>query len=227
MGAAGATWYMFSAPAVHRLALPADLVDASSASGRALLANAIAKTDYEQLVPEFVVQERPTFCGVASGVAVINAILHPQPRLTQLTLFSPEAAAVRSELAVTFVGLTLDQLAQLIQAHGLRVETRHVSQSSLEAFRGLVRTTLAEPKAFVLVNYDRRRLGQEGTGHISPLAAYNSERDVVLILDVAAYKYPYTWVPLTKLWDAIATKDPMSGQTRGYLVVSAGQLASH
>ena len=88
LGTSGMTWVMLTAPGVHRLALAPDLVDADSAAGQQALANASAKTDYGQLLPEFVPQSRRAFCGVASSVTVINALAHPQPRLTQKT-FSP------------------------------------------------------------------------------------------------------------------------------------------
>lgn len=221
LGLGGTSWIMLSTPAVHRLALAPDLVDASSASGQEELANSAAKTDYDQLAPEFVAQNRRAFCGVASSVTVLNALLHPQPRLDQDSLFTPKASAVKGDLAVSFSGLTLEQLASLMEAHGVQVKTVHAAQSNIEQFREVARTTLAEPLVFLIVNYDRKALEQEGTGHISPVAAYNSEKDALLILDVAAYKYPSTWVPLPKLWSAMNTIDPASGQTRGYLLVSA------
>lgn len=215
-------WVMLSTPTADRSTLPSELVDADSAAGRQLFSNAVAKTDYEQLAPEFVSQSRRAFCGVATSVIVINAMLHPQPRLTQRTLFTPNVAAVRREIAVSFNGLTLEQLAQVIEAHGLHAEATHTAQSSLEAFREVARTTLAEPGAFLVVNYDRKVLKQEGAGHISPVAAYSSAMDAVLVLDVAAYKYPHTWVPLGKLWSSMNTLDEISGQSRGYLLVSTG-----
>jgi hypothetical protein len=158
---------------------------------------------------------------------VINAAPHPQPRLTQHTLFAPAAAAVRSELGVSFRGLTLEQLARIIRAHGLEVRIVHAAQSDLESFRALARDALSESLVFLIVNYDRTALGQAGSGHISPIGAYDAETDRLLVLDVAGYKYPYTWVPTSKLWSAMNTTDSDSGKTRGYILVSAGdaQLA--
>ena len=144
-------------------------------------------------------QSRRAFCGVASSAIVINAALQRRPPLTQETLFTPTASSVRSELAVSFSGLTLDQLADIIRAHGLHVQVVHAAQSSLEAFRNTARAMLAEPLTFLIVNYDRATLEQDGAGHISPVGAYSPETDRMLVLDVAAYKYPYTWVPASKL----------------------------
>jgi glutathione-S-conjugate glycine hydrolase len=218
----GVVWYAFSAPPAQHLALAHDLVDGTSAQGRQLLAETPARRDYDQLNPYFVSQSRRAFCGVATGAVVINAALRPQTPVTQETLFTPAASAVRSELAVSFNGLTLDQLADIIRAHGLYVQVVHAAQSSLESFRDTARATLAEPQTFLIVNYDRAMVEQEGPGHISPVGAYSAETDRILVLDVAAYKYPYTWVPTSKLWSAMNTIDPDSGRTRGYLLVSGG-----
>ena len=220
LASSGIAWYAFSAPPREHLALARDLIDGTSAQGRQLLAATPAKSDYDQLDPYFVAQSRRAFCGIATSAIVINAALRRQPAMTQETLFTPAASAVRSELAVSFSGLTLDQLANIIRAHGLQVQVVHATQSSLEAFRNTARTTLAEPLIFLLVNYDRATLEQDGAGHISPVGAYNPETDRMLVLDVAAYKYPYTWVPASKLWSAMNTIDPDSGQTRGYLLIS-------
>lgn len=55
----------------------------------------------------------------------------------------------------------------------------------------------------MLVNYRRSALNQPGGGHISPIAAYHQKSDRFLILDVAAYKYPPTWVSTKELWNGI------------------------
>ena len=141
--------------------------------------------------------------------------------MTQETLFTPAASAVRGDLAVSLHGLTLEELGGIIQAHGLQVQLMHASNSNLESFRDIVRATLAEPLVFLIVNYDRASLGQEGGGHISPIGAYDTQTDRVLVLDVAAHRYPYTWVQTAKLWSAMNTTDPDAGQTRGYLLVQA------
>jgi hypothetical protein len=120
-------------------------------------------------------------------------------------------------------GLTLEELAAFIRANGLQAQAVHASDSGLASFRELARTTLGEPGTFLITNYDRRVLKQSGAGHISPLGAYDSETDRVLILDVATQKYPYTWVPLSMLWDAMNTVDSDSRQSRGYLLVAVGE----
>ncbi|WP_223515204.1 phytochelatin synthase family protein [Pseudomonas sp. GL-R-26] len=221
MGLSGIAWYGFSTPTLDRLSLSHTLIDATSIEGKHLLATASARADFDQLAPYFVQQSRRAFCGVASATIVINAILHPQPPVTQSTLFTPAASAVRSEIAVSFAGLTLEQLAEIIKVHGLQVRTIHAVQSNVESFRNMARATLSEPSEFLIVNFDRTTLEEEGMGHISPVGAYSAETDRLLVMDVAATKYPYTWIPVQELWNAMNTVDPDSRQTRGFLLVRA------
>ncbi|KAK9733767.1 hypothetical protein RND81_04G090900 [Saponaria officinalis] len=46
---------------------------------------------------------------------------------------------------------------------------------------------------------------------------------MVLILDVARFKYPPHWIPLTLLWDAMNTVDSATGEHRGYMLISRQQ----
>lgn len=166
-------------------------------------------------------QARRAFCGPATISAVVNAALHPAPPVTQHSLFNDATDAVKSEYALTMGGLTLEELAGFLRAHGLQVQTVHASGSSLASFRMAARRTLGEPQTYLVVNYDRRVLQQAGVGHISPLGAFDPETDRVLVLDVASQRYPYTWVPVADLWAAMNTVDADAEQTRGYLLVAA------
>lgn len=222
LAASGVAWYALSSPPVENLPLPPELIGISSAEGQRLLAASTSKTDYAQLAPHLVAQARRAFCGPATSAAVINAALRPHPPVTQASLFNAAAAAVKSELALSLSGLTLEELAAFLRAHGLQVRVLHARQSDPTSFRDAARAALGEPRTFLVVNFDRRVLLQSGAGHISPVGAFDSETDRLLVLDVATQKYPYTWVPASKLWAAMNTMDSDSGQTRGYLLVSAG-----
>lgn len=216
----GVARYAFSAPLVENLPLATDLIAVSSKEGRELLAASPNRTDYGQLEPYLLPQERRAFCGPATSAAVINAALGPQTRVTQSSLFSPAVSAIKSELAVSFSGLTLEELAKVLRAHGLQVTIVHAEHSDVASFRNAAQSALSEPLTFLVTNYDRRGLGQSGAGHISPIGAFSPSTDHLLVLDVAAYKYPYAWVPVSKLWSAMNTVDSDSGRTRGYLLVT-------
>ena len=219
--ATGVWMRAFRTPAVHRAVLPEPLIALDSTQGQALLASAAFKTDAPLLEAHFDSQLRPAFCGVASATTVLNALALTRPALTQSTFFSPEAERVRGELRTTFGGMTLDQLAGLLGAHGARVSTTHVADSTLAAFRNELQRNLSEPRDFLVVNYTRAVLEQGSSGHISPVAAYDESTDQVLVLDVASYRYPPTWVPVDLLWKAMNTPDRSARKSRGYVVVSA------
>src|SRR5436853_2036877 len=125
LASSGIAWYAFSAPPAHQLALAHDLIDGASAQGQQLLATTPAKSDYDQLNPYFVPQSRRAFCGIATRAIVINAALRLQRAMTQETLFTPAASAVRRVLAVSFSGLTPDQLANIIHPVGLQAQISH------------------------------------------------------------------------------------------------------
>jgi hypothetical protein len=214
--AAGATWQLaFRAPAVDLLPLPERLVSLTAVEGRHMLAESPASTDYQSLMKTFESQRRPAFCGVASSVAVLNALRPSGPRLTQASFF----ADLPTELRVTLTGMTLQQLGELVRTHGAEVEIVFAADTSLDAFRALARENLSRSGDYLLVNYQRASLAQREGGHISPLAAYSAATDRFLILDVAAYRYPPTWVAAADLWNAMNTVDSTSGRTRGFAVI--------
>lgn len=220
--AAGFAWYIFAPPLTEDLPLAGDLISGASIKGQHLLAESAHKTDHAQLKPFLLPQRRRAFCGPATSAAVINAALRPSNPVTQFSLFGTAAPDTKSELAVSLSGLTLEELAVLLRAHGLVVRTVHAKYTDVATFRADAQTILSEPLAFMVVNYDRGALEQAGAGHISPIGAYHVATDRLLVMDVATYKYPYTWVPLSMLWAAMNTVDLDAARTRGYLVVTAG-----
>jgi hypothetical protein len=218
----GAVWQLaFRVPAAESLPLPGNLVSLSAAEGHRLLAESSSIADFQSLTTAFESQRRPAFCGVASSVTVLNA-LRPGQHLTQATIFADLPTALR----VTFSGMTLQELGELLRRHGAEVEVVHAQDTTLEDFRIRARENLSRVRDYVLVNYQRGVLGQRESGHISPLAAYNAATDRFLILDVAAYRYPPTWVSAANLWNAMNTLDSTSGRTRGFAVIREGSPRS-
>jgi hypothetical protein len=123
-------------------------------------------------------------------VVALNSLKVPAPPAegygpyhfwTQTNLFAPEAGPRSLDPAVVArQGMTLAELAGLLVSRGLTVRRYHGDQLTLEQFRTLARRSLADPRDRLLVNYDRRALGQAGGGHISPLAAYDARSDQLL-----------------------------------------------
>jgi hypothetical protein len=212
------------------LALPDDLIAFNSPQGEELLLESDAKDDFWNLSMQFVTQVNQAYCGVASMVMVLNSLGIPAPEapqyapyhvFTQENFFdNPATRQVLSPEMVAQQGMTLDELAGLLSSYSVEVQVYHSADTTLDAFRQQVAENLAQPGNFVLVNYLRSAIGQERGGHISPIAAYNQESDRFLILDVARYKYPPVWVEAEDLWQAMATMDSTSGQTRGFVLIS-------
>lgn len=219
---AGVSHLAFRNPPFDPRPLPDSLISIESTAGQALLAKSYFVADYERLIESFVPQSRAAFCGVATSVVVLNALRRPEPRFTQSMFFTDSARRIRGPLRVTFAGMNLAQLRDLLRAHGLETTLSYASDVDIGVFRSTAQENLSTSGDFLLVNYQRAKLGQGEMGHISPIAAYHAETDRLLILDVAAHNYPPVWVPTRTLWNAMNTVDTLAGRSRGFIVVREG-----
>lgn len=77
----------------------------------------------------------------------------------------------------------------------------------------------------VVAAYQRRELGQTGDGHFSPVGAYVASKDMVLIFDVARFKYPPHWVSLQTLWNAMTSINDFTGRSRGFFSLEKSSKA--
>jgi len=212
------------------LPLPQNLISSNSPAGGDLFFESEAREAYFPLANNFVTQQYQSYCGVASIVMVLNALLISAPAVpafdpyhtfTQDNLLNERTDAVLPRNILLKKGMTLDQLGSLLALHPLDVEVRHAGNTSLDEFRAKAREYLEQTDHFVLVNYLRMSIGQERGGHISPLAAYDAETDRFLILDVARYKYPPVWVGASDLFDAMNTPDADNeNKTRGFVLIT-------
>ena len=150
-------------------------------------------------------------------------------RYTQNDFFDAKTEAVKTRAEVfgkpkngrPDPGLQLAQLGAMLAADGLDVQVR-VADEKLgdEAMRKELVENLGNGGDYVIVNFFRPSLGQEGGGHISPLGAYDEPSDSFLVLDVNANGHSWVWVPAARLFAAMRTKDTV--QNRGYLLVKEG-----
>jgi Phytochelatin synthase len=229
MGAIGLMLCVINGSVVSQtLPLPPSLTPLTSLQGERLLRESQAQDDFIPLSSQFVTQENQAFCGIASTVMVLNALGVPAPfapewkrnYFTQNNMFNAQTEAVIPRQQIERQGLTLAQLAAILGSYSVNAEARHGADLSLNTFRAIASQNLKRVGNFVVVNYSRRAIGQEGGGHISPLGAYSAATDRFLILDVSRYKYPSVWVKAKDLWEAIRTIDPVSQKTRGIVLVS-------
>jgi hypothetical protein len=230
----------------HKRPLPTTLTALSSSQGKVLFKEALASDGMESYFPlaeQFVTQSEPSFCSLSSLSMVLNA-LNFDPKKVWKGLWrwvSEETLQCESTRIcghsldrIKSDGLSFVEFESLARCHGVKITSHRVirdadgtiydetSPDGLEAFRSLVERISSDDRAetFIVVNYSRKILGQTGDGHFSPIGGYHKEKELVLIMDVARFKYPPYWVPLQQLWEAMAEQDSQTHQPRGYFVVS-------
>lgn len=213
--------FVFNTPKIALHNLPPNLISSESERGQKLLAESNFSADYPSLQENFVSQSRRAFCGVASSVIALNSLRNTLTPITQTTIFNQKTREVIHPLKVTFSGMTLAQLNNILQAHQLKTKLVYAADIDIQEFRSLAQKNLVNPDDFILVNYQRKALKQVGGGHISPIAAYHQYSDRFLILDVATYKYPPVWVRTEELWQGMNTVDSISNLSRGFIVVQS------
>jgi glutathione gamma-glutamylcysteinyltransferase len=216
----------------HRRPLPAHTIEFSSAEGQRLFAEALGQGGmhgYFKLAEQFHTQSDPAYCGLGSLVTALNALGIDPGRTWKGSWrwFSEELLDCCVPLPeVRERGLVLDELACLARCNGAVAVEQHASAGptgtgGLSAFRAAVQRAAAG-QAVLIASYDRASLGQTGSGHFSPIGGYHAGRDLVLVLDVARFKYPPHWVGLERLWQAMLPVDAATGLSRGFLELATG-----
>ncbi|KAK3414576.1 hypothetical protein EUGRSUZ_H00437 [Eucalyptus grandis] len=117
-------------------------------------------------------------------------------------------------------GISFGKVACLARCAGAEVEAFRTSETTVDLFRQFVKRCSSSDNCHLVSSYHRAAFKQTGTGHFSPIGGYHAGSDMVLILDVARFKYPPHWVPLTLLWEAMDTVDKTTGQRRGFMLIS-------
>lgn len=194
-----------------------------------------ANADFWRLIPQLTTQKTQTYCGIASAVTVLNAMAFEQPgdpvyfpyaHVTQESFFTPGVLQYVTPLSVVTRGISMKELGNALQNHGVLVHSISGDSIDINQLRKRLSHDLADKEHYILINYHRPSLNQKGGGHWSVLGAYDAATDRALILDVARYAYPPTWVSLPDLHAAINTVDSDSGESRGLLIVSEPPAAT-
>ena len=180
--------------------------------------------DYEPLTRHWV-QQGQMLCCAASAVTVMNS-LQPEGGYTQDNLFAPGTAHIITLDEFRQGQCTLEKLAALIRARaGLSVTANHagsgVGESDLEAFRRELKENAATTGDYMILNYSLMNLAGlgEGGGHCSPMAAYDEEEDLVLVLDPRGSNRRF-WIATASLYEAMNTIDEVSKEHRGWVTVT-------
>lgn len=200
-----------------------DMIPLQSEQGQALLEKT-ARVDYEPLSANWVPQLK-SHCGAASAVVVQNTLL-PEIGLTQNSLFTEETAHIITQDVVYRIGFTLEELDNMIETRsGLKTTRFHAGeeedwQHGYDAWVAALKRNAASSSDHLIINYatdymfDRQNKG----GHFSPIAAYNEEENLVLILEISPKRESY-WIDARDVWESMNQVDRVSGLVRGWIVV--------
>ncbi|XP_022953839.1 glutathione gamma-glutamylcysteinyltransferase 3-like isoform X1 [Cucurbita moschata] len=211
----------------YRRVLPSPpAIDFSSSDGKRLFTEALGDGTMEgffKLISYYQTQSEPAFCGLATLAVVLNALSIDPGRKwkgpwrwfddTMLDCCEP-LAKIKTD------GITFGKVACLARCNGAKVVAFRANESTINDFRKYVVSCSSSEDCHVITSYHRGAFKQTGSGHFSPIGGYHTGKDMVLILDVARFKYPPHWVPLTLLWDAMNTIDSATGLPRGYMILS-------
>lgn len=211
---------------LYRRPLPEGTIAFSSPEGRQVFAEALRDGGLDgwfRLAEQFHTQADPAFCGLGSLVVALNALGIDPGRLWKgpWRWFAEDLLDCCVPLDVVRArGLTLDQLACLARCNGADVRIERAREDGLASLRDALARS-ARGEGVLIASYDRATLGQTGSGHFSPIGGFHPGRDLVLVLDVARFKYPPHWVPAERLWRAMFPADAETALPRGFLLLEA------
>jgi glutathione gamma-glutamylcysteinyltransferase len=208
----------------YKRPLPNTAIAFASPEGRRLFAEALAgggMTGYFPLAEQFHTQSDPAYCGLGSLVMALNGLAIDPERQWKgaWRWFAEDMLDCCLPLAeIRERGLSIDELACLARCNGAEVAVERADTKNLSAWRHALQRS-ASGDAVTVASYDRAALGQTGSGHFSPVGGFHAGRDLVLILDVARFKYPPHWVSAEHLWQAMRPNDPVTGLARGWIAL--------
>ncbi|XP_064598781.1 uncharacterized protein LOC135465471 [Liolophura sinensis] len=222
---------------IYRKQLPVNCVDFTSREGKEIFTEALRSGHMEcffKLVSQFRTQDEPPFCGLSTLVMVLNALsvdpgrvwkfpwrwYHERMLACRCRCTSVDTAAVD--------GITLDQFVCIAENNFLMAKTRRATaELTAGEFRDVVKWVTRQEQTILVVTYSRESLNQTGDGHFSPIGGYHADKDLVLVLDTARYKYPPHWVPLPALVTSMKGIDQDTGKPRGFVLLSKGSTHQH
>ena len=193
---------------------------------------------YWSIAPHLIQQATDSSCSLATAVMLLNTVRgceghlrHTGPVSEGSLLDTLGDEIWRAAVAQDGNGLSLTEFAAAMEralasfecAGSWRIEIVPVTDP--EAVIGNLRTALTAMEhsgaGFAAANFHLDLFYGDGVdvGHFSPIGAYDSARDLVLMLDVYKKDYEPVWAPLPRLANAMATLSRKTGEPRGYAVV--------
>ncbi|WP_104047676.1 phytochelatin synthase family protein [Vibrio jasicida] len=116
-------------------------------------------------------------------------------------------------------GLHLFEFVEMMHANSAYATHVKVENGqNYETVKADIIKALDRKNHYVVAYFCRKALNQNGSGHFSPIAAYDSNSDSFLLLDTNNVSNHWSWIDANKLIEAMNTFDGY--EYRGYSVVS-------
>ncbi len=197
--------------------------------------------DYWKFSQFYLPQQTSSACGLASTAMALNFLLGipkfsdetliTQPSLLE-TVFTDDWG---KKVAEGGDGLKFDDLVMLVnkglEVYNLNNYTVRVIRpantlESLTLIKHVLAANERSSRNLVLAYFNQGVLTSDWDGpHISPIGAYDANKNQVLIMDVDRDWYPPYWSPVEKLQEAMLRPAPddqgtLAGQTGGLLWIT-------
>ncbi|KAF0492491.1 Phytochelatin-domain-containing protein [Gigaspora margarita] len=205
--------------------LPDNLINFSSPTGKELFKQALNEgyaEGYFNLSSCFSHQMDPAFCGLSSLSIVLNALQvkgAPVWKGPWRWWFDELLNCCTPIEEVKKKGITFAQFACLAKCH-CDVTVKRADRTSKEEFIADLKNVCSSSDVYMIISFSRAALKQTGDGHYSPIGAYNSDKNMALVLDTARFKYPSYFASADLLYNAMLPLDKETGLSRGYFLLS-------
>ncbi|RHZ45182.1 hypothetical protein Glove_688g28 [Diversispora epigaea] len=206
--------------------LPDNLISFNSPDGKELFKESLNQgyaEGYFNLSSCFSHQMDPAYCGLSSLSIVLNALQVKGAPVWKgpWRWWSDELLNCCSPIEeVKKNGTTFSQFACLAKCH-CDVVVKRADHVTKEEFIEDLKKVCSSSDVFMVISFSRKTLQQTGDGHYSPIGAYNSEKNMALVLDVARFKYPSYFASVDKLFEAMQPLDEVTNLPRGYFLLSS------
>ena len=154
-------------------------------------------------------QSNGSLCGPASVANVFRSLGEPADTEAEVL-----ADTEKCRFGICFMGLTLDELAEVAQTHTSRKVTVLRNLTPEEFHEHLRRAN--DPDRRYIINFSREEIFGAGVGHHSPIGGYLEAEDLVLVLDVNRDFQPWL-IERSRLYTAMDTLD--GNKKRGLLLI--------
>ena len=121
-------------------------------------------------------------------------------------------------------GIHLTELFAMLLQHQFDTAVRYVEEAAtadrVAQMANEMKHALGTPGEYVIVNYHRGKVHQNGRGHFSPVGAYDETSGSFLVLDVNPHVHGWCWINEFSLYQAMQPTD--TDPPRGYLFIREG-----